>query len=254
MATAARIGPLDTMTSGLASMARLRYGAAVCESVQLMPLADETSAPPALTLYEFENCPFCRRVREVVTYLDLRVTIVPCARGSRHRAAVVAAGGKAQFPYLVDAAAGVSLYESAAIIEHLLARHGGGAALPSDDFFSPLNTAAAFVPTLLRAGRGGQVSSAAAAAERRGAGVVFFSYENNQFCRLVREVLCELDIPYELRSAGKGSRRRDAMLAATGGSSRCPHLLDPLTGASVTDSAAIIDYLYATFAAADRVA
>ena len=27
----------------------------------------------AIVIYEFEACPFCRRVRELVTYLDLEV-------------------------------------------------------------------------------------------------------------------------------------------------------------------------------------
>ena len=46
------------------------------------------TADGALRLYEFEGCPYCRRVREVVTYLDLVVDIYPCAAGSRHRAAI----------------------------------------------------------------------------------------------------------------------------------------------------------------------
>ena len=32
-----------------------------------------------------------------------------------------------------------------------------------------------------------------------------YSYDGNQFCRLVREVLCECDLPYELRSTGKAA-------------------------------------------------
>ncbi|KAG8457447.1 hypothetical protein KFE25_011302 [Diacronema lutheri] len=250
-----RVGPLDTLTSGLASVARLQYGVRVSDRLAdgtpgLAPLAEPTPSP-ALTLFEFEACPFCRRVREVVTYLDLVVTIVPCARGSRHRAEVLARGGKAQFPFLVDDAHSVALYESADIIEHLLARYGAGSPLPSADFFSPLSTAGAFVPTLLRAGRGARVSASAAAVAppRAPAALVLYSYEGNQFCRLVREVLCELDLPYELRSVGKGSRRRAAMAAETGGSTQCPRLVDRSTGRSIEESAAIVSYLAETYAA-----
>ena len=52
-------------------------------------------------------------MREVVTYLDLEITVVPCARGSRHRAHVAAAAqeilgkDRPSFPYLEDDAAGV---------------------------------------------------------------------------------------------------------------------------------------------------
>ncbi len=35
----------------------------------------------ALKLYEFEGSPFCRRVREVITLLNLDVEIYPCPKG-----------------------------------------------------------------------------------------------------------------------------------------------------------------------------
>ena len=76
-----------------------------------------------------------------------------------------------------------------------------------------------------------------------------YSYDGNQFCRLVREALCELDIPYVLRSAGKGSPRR-AALEALAGSSQCPYLVDPNTGAALGESADIVDYLRTTYGAA----
>ena len=68
------VGPIDTLTSGLASIARLPWGTTVSEAPLGPPPADG-----ALRLYEFEGCPYCRRVREVVTYLDLVVDIYPCA-------------------------------------------------------------------------------------------------------------------------------------------------------------------------------
>lgn len=34
-----------------------------------------------LLLYEFEACPFCRKVREAITILDLDVIFYPCPRG-----------------------------------------------------------------------------------------------------------------------------------------------------------------------------
>jgi anaphase-promoting complex subunit 7 len=246
-------------------MTRLQFGSTVAPqlaqdllaSSAAPPMADSPSPEraPALTLYEFEGCPFCRRVREIVTYLDLCVRIVPCARGSRHHALVMEQGGKCQFPYLVDAEVGVAMYESKEIIEHLLANYGQGAPLPSD-FFSPISTATAFLPTLLRFGRGGALSESAAPERAPSLPLALYSYEGNQFCRLVREVLCELDLPYDLRSAGKGSRRRASMAALTGGSTRCPHLLDanadsqsPVATCGLTDSAAIVAYLVDRYAA-----
>ena len=75
-----------------------------------------------------------------------------------------------------------------------------------------------------------------------------YSYEGNQFCRLVREVLSELDIPYELKSAGKGSSKRAELSEITGGSAQCPFLIDPNTDTQMAESKDIIEYLYRKYA------
>jgi len=56
----------------------------------------------ALKLYEFEGSPFCRRVREVITLLNLDVEIYPCPKGgTKYRSVVKQIGGKLQFPFLL---------------------------------------------------------------------------------------------------------------------------------------------------------
>ena len=57
LAALRRVGPLDTLTSGLASIARLPYGTTVAEELQ--PVGAAGARPPAeqLRLYEFEACP-----------------------------------------------------------------------------------------------------------------------------------------------------------------------------------------------------
>ena len=57
LAALRRVGPLDTLTSGLASIARLPYGTTVAEELQ--PVGAAEARPPAeqLRLYEFEACP-----------------------------------------------------------------------------------------------------------------------------------------------------------------------------------------------------
>ena len=81
-----------------------------------------------LELYEFEACPFCRKVREAVSVLDLEALIYPCPKGGeRYRSALAERGGKLQFPYLVDPSAGFELYESDAIVRHLFESYGTGA-------------------------------------------------------------------------------------------------------------------------------
>eukprot|EP00558_Chaetoceros_sp_UNC1202_P002678 CAMPEP_0197245412 /NCGR_PEP_ID=MMETSP1429-20130617/10208_1 /TAXON_ID=49237 /ORGANISM="Chaetoceros sp., Strain UNC1202" /LENGTH=268 /DNA_ID=CAMNT_0042705901 /DNA_START=27 /DNA_END=833 /DNA_ORIENTATION=+ len=99
-------------------------------------------------------------------------------------------------------------------------------------------------------GRGRSIASCATSPEtpRPKKPLVLYSYEGNQFCRLVREVLSELDIPYELRSAGKGSVRRKELEEITGGSTQCPYLIDPNNDAKMSESKDIIKYLYKKYA------
>ena len=89
------------------------------------------SAPAAikpeqtLQLYDIENCPYCRLVREALTELDLDAEIYPCPKsGERFRPELVERGGKAQFPYLVDRNTGTELYESLDIIDYLFTTYG----------------------------------------------------------------------------------------------------------------------------------
>jgi hypothetical protein len=52
-----------------------------------------------LELYEFEGCPFCRKVREMLTTLDLDAAIFPCPKGgTRFRPARSRSTASWQFP------------------------------------------------------------------------------------------------------------------------------------------------------------
>src|SRR6516165_10834582 len=73
-----------------------------------------------LELYEFEACPYCRRLREALSEFDFDAMIFPCPkRGTRFRPKVVELGGKAQFPFLVDPNTGRAMYESMDIVTYL---------------------------------------------------------------------------------------------------------------------------------------
>lgn len=62
----------------------------------------------------------------------------------------------------------------------------------------------------------------------------------------VREVLCELELPYRCISAGKGSKNRTALEEAQG-KTTVPYLVDPNTNTKVGDSEEIIKYLVKTY-------
>lgn len=114
-----------------------------------------------LILYQYEGCPFCRRVREALCVLKINVIIYPCPRttlaqygvesGSRYRGeATRLSGGKCMFPILVDpnepsSAAdtgddnglfklnhknGRVVIDSAAIVSYLWTTYGDRATMP----------------------------------------------------------------------------------------------------------------------------
>jgi hypothetical protein len=70
-----------------------------------------------IVLYEFTACPFCRKVRDACSVLDLDVEFRPTPRdGARFRPKAAARSGKAQFPFMVDPNTGKEMLESDDII------------------------------------------------------------------------------------------------------------------------------------------
>jgi len=200
-----------------------------------------------LELYEFEGCPFCRKVREAVVWLDLDVIVYPCPQGGpTYREFVKSDGGKSQFPFLVDKNTGKKMYESDDIIDYLYETYG-----PGKDR----------VPSLLRAGALTILTAGFGLAPRLGAGsryrtakkpdtpVTIWSYEASPFCKLVREKLVELEIPHLMRSVGRGSPKRQELMDRRG-VFQAPYIEDPNTGVALFESAAIVKYLEDTYASA----
>ena len=196
-----------------------------------------------LELYEFEACPFCRKVREALTVLDLEAMIYPCPKkGTRFRSVVDQRGGKTQFPYLVDPNTGVEMYESDDIVRYLSERYGKQRR-PLTLSLGPLTNAPAMAASLMRFGRGAR----ARAGRRPDQPLELWSFEASPYCRLVREVLCELEIPYLLHNVGKLSPSRPAFVARSG-RMMVPYLFDPNTDVEMFESADIVSYLNRTYA------
>ncbi|CAM8942649.1 unnamed protein product [Rhodiola kirilowii] len=231
---------LEEATSSLSTLARYPWGSAA----KITRLADQPALP--LQLYEFEACPFCRRVREALTELDLSVEVYPCPKGSkRHRATVQRMGGKEQFPFLVDPNTGISMYESGDIVKYLFTQYGEKK--PSAGLLeSTLITG--WVPTILRAGRGMTLWKNA---NSYAPPIILqlFSVENNPKARIVREALCELELPYILHNVGQGSTRKNLLLQAAG-SFEVPYLIDTNTGTQIGSYKKILSYLFRTYSTA----
>jgi glutathione S-transferase len=225
---------LDVTSSVLATLASLAGGARV----------GSPGARPEkpLALYEFEGCPFCRKVREALSVLDLDADVYPCPKnGPRFRPWVREHGGKAQFPYLVDPNTGREMYESDDITRYLFAEYGSGA--PSALLAGPLATATAALAGAFRPGLG-SFYRAARAPERP---LELYSFEASPFARIAREALCTLELPYRLHNVAKGSAQREAF-AARAGKVQVPWLVDPNTDVQMFESADIVAYLTETYA------
>jgi glutathione S-transferase len=196
-----------------------------------------------LELYEFEACPFCRKARVALTALDLDAMIYPCPRGGpRFRPEVKRRGGKAQFPYLVDPNTGREMYESNDIVRYLASEYGGGA-VPLSLSLGPVSSLLSGFASAPRAGHG-RAYRPAAAPEKP---LELYSFEASPYCRLAREALCELELPYLLHNVAKGSPKRDAFVARSG-KRMVPYLIDPNTGREMFESADIVRYLNETYA------
>jgi len=226
---------LDITTSMFASVSRLGAGVA--------------ATPPArrpvqlLEVYEFESCPFCRKVRDALTELDLEAMIYPCPKGGTvFRPKAIEFGGKAQFPYLVDPNTGTRIYESDAIVAYLFATYGGRE--PGVLVRGPLATASSALASAFRPTGG----TRARLSRRPTQPLELWSFEASPFCRLVREPLCELELPYRLHNVGKNGAGRPAFLERAG-KMMVPYLVDPNTGTAMFESADITAYLLATYGA-----
>ena len=251
-AAAPRNRTLEVATSGFASIARLPFGSKVDEACIARPAGAVPKEP--IILYEFEACPFCRRVREALSQLDLTVEVRPCPKDAvKHRTEVEAMGGKLTFPFLVDPnteAGEGGLYESEDICRYLYATYGNGAEFPEGIISTTVLTG--WMPTLLRAGRGmtryADATTHAGAADLKP--LTLFNYEGNQFARLAREALCELELPYTLFNCGKGSPKRATLTEVAGEGASVPYLVDPNTGQNVGESEEIVAYLFKTYGGA----
>ncbi len=197
----------------------------------------------ALLLYEFEACPFCRKVREALSILDLEAMVHPCPKGGhRYRDEVIRRGGKAQFPFLIDPNSGQEMYESGDIVDYLFAEYGVGRP-PLALRGGALSTLAVVASGLGRGVAGSRVRASQAPAQP----LELYSFEASPFCRLVRETLCELELPYRLHNVAKGSPSRAAFIERSG-KMQVPYLADPNSSIEMFESADIIDYLNATYA------
>lgn len=74
--------------------------------------------------------------------------------------------------------------------------------------------------------------------------LMLYDMEGCPWCRMVREVLTELDLDVLCHSCPKGGQRYRQRVADMGGKQQFPYLVDPNTDTALYESADIITYLY----------
>ncbi|MGA8885012.1 MAG: glutathione S-transferase N-terminal domain-containing protein [Acinetobacter sp.] len=219
----------------------------------------------ALKLYEFEGSPFCRRVREVMTVLNLDYEVYPCPKGGqRYRQEMKQLGGKKQFPFLVDENTGDQLYESQDIIHYLFKHYGRTGTTPKKYAHYPKIPVAAFAGTILNGARGVWVNKDILNREAPQQLLELWGFEASPYTRIVRGVLTELELPFKFHNAAKerwqdqglaalrlkpgkyvplAGGKRERILTVMGDNLQVPYLVDPNTGVKMFESAEIVKYL-----------
>ena len=238
-------------TSMVATLVRATNG------IQSKPAA--VKPEQMLQLYDIENCPYCRLVREALTELDIDAEIYPCPKGgARFRPELIERGGKAQFPYLVDPNSGVEMYESLDIVAYLFDTYGQRD-LPLKWKAGKLQTLGSMLASAPRVARGMQANPGVEPEYM----LELYSFESSPYARPVRELLCEMEIPYILRSCGRTQLKEwilppmrarlnitpdseldnRRVLQDTEGKVSIPYLYDPNAEQGMFESSDILDYL-----------
>lgn len=214
-------------------------------------------------LYDREGCPECRLVREGLTELDLDARIRPCPEGGQRFTAEMqeAAGGSEEVrpPLLQDPNTGAVHHGARAILEYLFATYRKK---PVPAALRPVrrNLVASRLASRVRGNRGLEARNV----KRKPAEMELYSFESSPYSRIVRERLCEMEVPYILRNLGKQQmadmgppnfrfqlRRTYTPLPDTKrarfydehGEVQVPYLIDPKQGTAMFESRDILRYL-----------
>jgi len=175
----------------------------------------------------------------------------------RYRIKAKQIGGKAQFPLLIDENKSIKMYESDAIVEYLLNTYGREAILPWNYRISrkfgilPFMIGNLFRPLPQQ----GTLRTPSKEPEQP---LELYSYEPSPYCKIVREALTTLELPYVLHNIAMGSvEKRQEFVSKFGdrissvrkaiGLIQVPFLIDPNYEIEKFESDEIVKYLFETY-------
>ena len=242
---------LDITTSVVASTLRGWKGSAGSKSV--------AQPDKPIKLYDRENCPQCRLAREAITELNLDVEIYPCPEGgTRFVGAAMAESHQQGVPLLIDENTGEHVVGAHGIATYLFRQYKNAPA-PAHLTGEGMSLLTSKLASATRKGRGDTARPSKAVEQL----LTLYSFESSPYSRLVRERLCEYEIPYRLVNLGKqqlsdvgpanarlslkpykpleNTKRWDFWKAH--GNVQVPYLVDPNTGTSLFESQDILAYL-----------
>lgn len=247
---------INIINSTLASSVRLWKGTSA--SRREVPLEQ------TLILFDCEANAECRRVRELLTALNLDVLIMPCPKGGKNVRQLRRQSGSDKLPFLVDPNTDAKRRGYREIAEYLLKQYKQEDVQLPDGLLEKVDTISAKLSSIIRFNAGSKARKAKDAKEP----LVLYSFESSPFSRPVRERLCELELPYILVNLGKqqmadmgpatmrfhtgdytpipGSKR-DRLLKQFG-RVQVPFLIDPNTNSQLFESEAILAYLESEYA------
>lgn len=222
----------------------------------------------ALKLYEFDGSPFCRRVREVMTTLNLDYEVYPCPKGGKkYREIVQKLGGKQMFPFFIDENTGEQMYHSKKIIQHLFKHYGQSGKTPQKYADYPNLPYMALAGTVINGARGVWVNKKIIDRPAPEQLLELWGFEASPFTRVVRGVLTELELPFKFHNVAKerwqdqgpaslrlkpgkyeplpGGKREQVVkvMQREKQDIQVPFLVDPNTGVKMFDSKEIVKYL-----------
>tara|TARA_R110002167_G_scaffold34733_1_gene110993 strand:- start:847 stop:1602 length:756 start_codon:yes stop_codon:yes gene_type:complete len=226
--------------------------------------ASKTVAQPPknLILFDQEACPSCRFVREALTELNLNVMIAPCPEGGKSIQKLKEESGSSELPRLFDPNTDENILGRDNIIRYLYNEYRGSE-MPSQLKNTLFNNLASKLASSIRLNVGKNYTQAKAAKHP----LTLYSFESSPYSRIVRERLCELELPYLLVNLGKQqwsdmgpaklrfslkpyqplkNTKRDAFFKKHG-NVQVPFLVDPNTGTELFESVDIVNYLDKTY-------
>lgn len=168
-------------------------------------LRGEVARPAGrLILYEFDSSPFCRKVRDAITHLDLEVEMRPCPGaghappnyfGDEH----LRLHGRRTVPFLIDEGEGVGLFESEEIVSHLYDKYGTGAATAPFALRGVFALVSSGIAAIIRGMPADKLQIDARADTHRMRPLTLYGYEGSPFVHPVRERLsCAPHAPWPM--------------------------------------------------------